>query len=481
MRRGSGCAPHPENRGPDVIRLQESIDSPRSPQDCFRFAADFRNLPDWDPTTVRARKLTPGALGVGSEFDLLVAFGPQRLPLRYRVVEFQPPHRVLLHGEGERLQLVDEIRFEPLASGTRVIYTSDLTLKSVGRLTEQALKPAVSLNSRRAMAGLRRALAAAEAAPAPSAWRNLLDRAVLPGAAQFTAYGYRSAHLRPVVDRLDGKTVVLTGATSGIGHAAALWLARLGARLVLVGRDAGKLADTKADIVADCGNIDLAVQRADLSLIGETRALARRLLQTEARIDVLVNNAGALFPRRELSGEGLERSFALNLLSPYVLTEALLPGLAPGGRIINVSSGGMYLQPLLVDDLNYTQGRYSGSRAYARAKRGLVALSLDWAERLRPRGIAVHAMHPGWVDTPGVAAALPAFHRAMRPFLRTPEYGADTIVWLAAAAEAAACSGNFWLDRQPHLTDILPGTTVHRKTRLRLRQVLEDAAKSDNS
>ena len=463
-----------------MIRLQESIDSPRGVEECFRFTADFRNLPAWDPTTAWSRKLTPGALGPGSAFDLLAVFGPQRLPLRYRVVEFQAPRRVLLHGEGERLQVVDEIRFEPLAVGTRIIYTSDLTLKGIGRLTEQALKPAVSLNSRRAMAGLRRALAAADAAPARSAWRNLLDRSLLPGAAQFTAYGYRAARLRPIVDRLDGKTVVLTGATSGIGRAAALWLARLGARLVLVGRDAGKLADTKADIVADSGNIEVAVHCADLSLIGATRALGRRLLKSEPRIDVLVNNAGALFGRRELTAEGLERSFALDLLSPYALTEALLPALAPGSRIINVSSGGMYLQPLNLEDLNYAQGRYSGSKAYARAKRGLVALSLDWAERLQPRGIAVHAMHPGWVDTPGIIAALPKFHRAMRPFLRTPEYGADTIVWLASAAAAAQCTGNFWLDRQPHLTDILPGTTVHRKTRLRLRHALEIAANFGN-
>ncbi len=319
-------------------------------------------------------------------------------------------------------------------------------------------------------------------APAPSAWRNLLDRSVLPGAARFTALGYRSARLRPIIDRLDGKTVVVTGATSGIGHAAALQLAAAGrAALVLVGRDAGKLADTKADIVADSGNIEVAVHRADLSLIGATRALGRRLLNSEPRIDVLVNNAGALFSRRELSGEGLERSFALNLLSPYVLTETLLPALAPCSRIINVAYGGMVLKPLKLDDLNYAQGRYSGSKAYARAKRGLVALSLDWAERLQPRGIAVHAMHPGWVDTPGIIAALPKFHRAMRPFLRTPEYGADTIVWLASAAAAAQCSGNFWLDRQPHLTDILPGTTVHRKTRLRLRHALEIAANSGNS
>jgi NAD(P)-dependent dehydrogenase (short-subunit alcohol dehydrogenase family) len=461
-----------------VIRLQESIDSPRGVRECFYFAADFRNLPAWDPSTASVRKLTPGALGKGGEYDLVVSFGPQRLPMRYRVLEFDPPRRIVLRGEGEALSAVDEIRFQPLASGTRVIYTSDITLKTVSRLTEQALKPIVGLNSRRSMAGLRRALAAADPTPAPSAWRNLLDRSLLPGAAQFTAYGYRAARLRPVVDRLDGKTVVITGATSGIGRAAALMLARLGARLVLVGRDADKLADTKADIVADCGNIEIATQRADLLSLRQTRALAQRLRDSEPRLDVLVNNAGALFDTRELTPEGLERSFAVNLLSPFVLTEALLPALPPGGRIVNVSSGGMYLQALRIDDLNYAEGRYSGTKAYARAKRGLVALSLDWAERLAPRGIAVQAMHPGWVDTPGVTAALPRFHRAMRPWLRTPEEGADTIVWLAASAAGGSASGNFWLDRQPRLTDVLPGTTVHRKTRQDLRQALEEAANS---
>jgi len=225
----------------------------------------------------------------------------------------------------------------------------------------------------------------------------------------------------------------------------------------------------------------VAVQRADLLSLRQTRALAQRLRDSEPRIDVLVNNAGALFERRELTAEGLERSLAVNLLSPYVLTEALLPALPRGGRIVNVSSGGMYLQALRPDDLGSARGRYSGTGAYARAKRGLVALSLDWAERLAPRGITVQAMHPGWVDTPGVTAALPRFHRAMRPWLRTPEQGADTIVWLAASPAAARDSGNFWLDRQPHLTDVLPGTTVHRKMRQELRQALEQAANSASS
>jgi NAD(P)-dependent dehydrogenase (short-subunit alcohol dehydrogenase family) len=465
-----------------VIRLQQSIDSPRSRPECFGFAADLRNLPAWDPATLSVRKLSPGAPGRGSEYQLAVAPRPPRPALRYRVQEVDPPHSIVLRGEGEAFTTIDRIRFEALAAGTRIVYTADITpRRKVGAVTEQLLRVVHAGRLRRSMAGLRGALAAADAAPSPRAWRRLLDRSLLPDAAQFTAYGYRAARPRPIVDRLDGKTVVITGATSGVGRAAALWLARLGARLVLVGRDADRLADTKADIVADCGNADIGVQRADLALAGQVRALARRLLAAEPRIDVLVNNAGALFGARALTAEGLERSFAVNLLAPYLLTEALLPALSAGARIINVTSGGMALRPPRLDDLQSARGRYSGTRAYACAKRGLAALSLDWAERLAPRGITVQVMHPGWVDAPGGRAAVPRLFRGIRPWLRTPEQGADTMVWLAAAPSGAIGGGNFWLDRQPHLTDVLPGTTVHRKTRRELVIALDEAAKSANS
>lgn len=461
-----------------MIRLQDSVDSPRPPHECFWFTVDFRNLPHWDPTVLSAAKRTPGALGEACEFELVVAFGPRRLKLRYRVTVFEPPRRAVLVADGEELRCADEVRFEPLAAGTRVVYTSDLELKSGGRLKEQAIKPVVALNSRRALAGLRRALAAEPTPPPRGLWRDLLDRALLPGALKFTAAGFRAARLPPVVDRLDGKTVVITGATSGIGRAAAIALARLGARLVLVGRDAAKLAALRATILEDSGNDALATHCADLSSILQTRAAARRILEDEQRLDAVVNNAGALYPQRELTAEGFERSFALNLLSPYVFTETLLPGLGPGSRVINVSSGGMYLQALRLEDLVAARGRYHGAKVYARAKRGLVALSVHWAQAWRERGIVVHAMHPGWVDTPGVVSALPAFHRTMRPFLRTPEQGADTIVWLVASPQAARSSGDFWLDRRAHLTDVLPGTAVHRKTRQQLVAALAQAARS---
>ncbi|MFM8356060.1 MAG: SDR family NAD(P)-dependent oxidoreductase, partial [Gammaproteobacteria bacterium] len=184
--------------------------------------------------------------------------------------------------------------------------------------------------------------------------------------------------------------------------------------------------------------------------------------------DVLINNAGALFNPRQVTDEGLEQSFALLLLAPYLLTERLRPLLArpaseepPAGaatRVINVLSGGMYTQRIDVEDLQSARGPYSGAVAYARAKRGLMILTEEWARQWRDDGIVVNAMHPGWADTPGVETALPGFRRLTRPLLRTPEEGADTAVWLAAAPEAAEVSGALWLDRERHPAHVIPGT-----------------------
>lgn len=461
-----------------MIRLQESLSSPRPAAQCFAFVADFRNLPHWDPTVDAARKTRAGPIGLGTVFEVEVMFGPRRLPMRYEIVAFDAPRRVVLHGTGDDVDAVDEIRFEPLATGTRVVYTADITLKSASRLTEAAARPIVLLNGKRAVAGLRRALDAESPAGGLSGWRNLLDRTLLPGALQFTAGGYRAARLPPVVDRLDGRTVVLTGATSGIGAAAATALTRLGARLVLVGRDAARLEQARAELVADSGG-EVVVQQADLQSIREVDAATTRLLATEPRIDVLINNAGALFAERALTVDGHERSLAVNLIAPYLLTERLLPALRRSGtpeapaRVVNVSSGGMYLQKLALDDLENARGRYDGARAYAAAKRGLVALTQVWSERLHDEPVVVQAMHPGWVDTPGVVQALPRFHRVMKPWLRSAPQGADTLVWLAASPRALEPRGGFWLDRRAHLTDVLPGTAVDREMRLRLIDQLQ--------
>jgi NAD(P)-dependent dehydrogenase (short-subunit alcohol dehydrogenase family) len=314
-------------------------------------------------------------------------------------------------------------------------------------------------------------------APERSLVTAALDHLLLPGLLRFTRFGYlaRKASVAPLAGSMRGRTAVVTGATSGLGRAAATGLARLGARVVLVGRDRRKAEGARDEIREATGNGDLAVEVADLSLLAGVRGLAARLLEKERALHVLVNNAGVLENERRTTPEGHEVSLATNLLAPYVLTRRLAPRLlasAPA-RVLNVVSGGMYLAGLGPEVFGEAQDRWDGALAYARQKRALTVLTELWSDELYPRGVAVNAMHPGWADTPGVSRSLPGFFRLTRPFLRSPEEGADTIVWLAAAPEAALSSGGLWLDRELHPAAVFPGTAGSPEERRRLVEELE--------
>jgi NAD(P)-dependent dehydrogenase (short-subunit alcohol dehydrogenase family) len=292
----------------------------------------------------------------------------------------------------------------------------------------------------------------------------------------FTRLGFsRSRRFRqPVTARLEGRTAVVTGASSGIGLAAARGLAGLGARVVLVGRDRAKLEAVRESISAETGSREFAIQVADLGILSQVRRAAEAILESEPRIHILVNNAGALYTTRQETPEGFERTFATDLLGPFALTELLLPALSASApsRVITVSSGGMYTQGIKPGDLQFRQEPYNGPKAYARAKRGLVILTETWARRFQESGVFFHAMHPGWVMTPGIRNSLPGFSRLTRPLLRTPEQGADTIVWLAVAPEAALVNGLFWLDRSPRTTHVSASTRETPEQRQALDQAL---------
>jgi dehydrogenase/reductase SDR family protein 12 len=277
-------------------------------------------------------------------------------------------------------------------------------------------------------------------------------------------------------DALAGRTVLVTGPTSGLGRAATGALAALGARVILLGRSEERLRRLRDDLVARHGEDRFPVVVADMGSLVSVRAAAARVVAAEARLDAVVDNAGAIYPKRFDGPDGIEATFAVLVAGPFALVAGLLPLLrrTPGARVIAVTSGGMYTQGLDLDDLESRRGVFSGPRSYARAKRAQVALMREWARRLRPDGIGCMAMHPGWADTPGLAEALPGFHRLMRPLLRTPAQGADTIVWLAAHPDAMACSGGLFLDRRPRPFDRVPGTRLSAGDRCRLwGQVVE--------
>lgn len=283
--------------------------------------------------------------------------------------------------------------------------------------------------------------------------------------AGFTNLGFRlhTRSFEEVDADLTGRTVVITGGTGGLGRAAAVRIAGLGARTVVVGRSSEKLRSVEREIDGD-----VVGYRADLSLMSEIRSLAERLTDTEARIDVLVNNVGVLLPERQTTSEGIERTLAVDLAGHFLLTNQLIPKLVDSApsRIVNVTSGGMYSERIRPDDLEFAQDEYKGASAYARSKRGQVILTGMWANRLEGTGVTVHAMHPGWAKTSGVAESLPTFNRLMGPFLRTPEQGADTIVWLVADSEPGETSGRLWFDRSvvpEHLVDRTRETEVDRQ------------------
>jgi len=263
---------------------------------------------------------------------------------------------------------------------------------------------------------------------------------------------------------LEGRTVLITGPTSGLGRATTDALAALGARVVLVGRSHERLAAVRDALVAAHGEDRFPIVVADMSSLASVRAAVTRVLQSEDRLDVLVDNAGAIFPERVEGPDGLEGTLATLVVGPFVLVSGLLPLLqrTPGSRVIAVTSGGMYTQRLDLDDLQGTAEPYSGPRAYARGKRAQVALIREWARRLAwpegGSGIRFNAMHPGWADTPGVESSLPTFHKIVGKALRTPAEGADTITWLAAADEPAQSSGGFWQDRAERPVNRRPGT-----------------------
>lgn len=290
---------------------------------------------------------------------------------------------------------------------------------------------------------------------------SLLDATLLG----FTKLGTsaRGIDVAETFPEIADKNVMVTGATGGIGRAAAQRLASNGAVVHCVGRSREKLAaleaDTDGTVVTHC---------ADLSSMEAIKQLTAIFLDGGHSLRGIVNNVGIMTHERVTTSEGFELSYAVNLLGQYVLTTNLLPALRSGApaRIVMVSSGGMYSQPLTTTNMQSIEGAYDGTAAYARTKRGQVELAEYWARTLVDDDIYANSMHPGWVDTAGVRGALPTFRRFTRPLLRNEDQGADSVVWLTAARDADTLTGKFIHDRNPRPT--------HRGKRTR-----DDGAQND--
>jgi dehydrogenase/reductase SDR family member 12 len=255
---------------------------------------------------------------------------------------------------------------------------------------------------------------------------------------------------------LDGRVVLVTGATSGLGLAIGTELARRHATVHFLARDEARAVRAQHAISA-VANASVTYGIADMSDLESIRHFAREFRSKYEELSILVHNAGAMHGTYSVSSAGIELTFAGQVIAPYLLTRLLLPQLraAAPARVIVVSSGGMYAQPLSRSVSPSGPVGYRGAAAYSRAKRAQVALNGEWARRTSPGEIAFHAMHPGWADTPGVAASLPLFHRLTRPVLRTPRQGADTAIWLATTDPVRLGTGQFWHDRKPRPEHLL--------------------------
>src|SRR5918996_1675083 len=250
-----------------------------------------------------------------------------------------------------------------------------------------------------------------------------------------------------------GKTVLVTGASGGIGKATALGLATMGAHIAIIGRDRGRTEGAAREIrTAGSGQVDVFV--GDLSSQSEVRRLADEVLQSLPRIDVLVNNVGGYWNTRHVTPDGLERTFALNHLAPFLLTNLLLDRLkqsAPA-RVVTVASHAQAMGRIDFDDLQ-AERSYSGARAYNQSKLANVLFTYELARQLQATPVTANTLHPGLVNTSFGAEDPSRVQRLlvpfMRPFMKTPAQGAATPIHMASAPDLEQVTGRYFVNSKP--------------------------------
>lgn len=446
-----------------TLPLRREVIINRRFDEVLRYLTDFSTIEQWDPGVMEAVKVTPGPVVAGAQFDLVLDVLGKPVPMRYRMtaIDTQEQNALLvLDGEGDGFSAHDELTLHKVSDQqTRVQYAADLVFADTPAWTMPLLKAWGARLANKTMAGLVSALEN-DGVVHPGPFERMSERLVLPGMINYTRRGYRRMPSKGLSRYLDGRKVGITGVTSGLGLAAAQQLARLGADLVVVGRNRERLAFATQQIHDFAGRqVHITCLEAELSSMADTKRLADVLQQDHQDIDVWINNAGALFNEHQLTDEGHEYTLAVNAISPAILSYRLAPQIAArGGRIINMVSGGLYSQSIHLEDFNFAQEPYNGPKAYARAKRILLDLSRYWARQIP--NVRWHIVHPGWANTPGVEKSLPGFHERLGSRLRNNRMGSDTAVWLAShpALDDSSLSGKFWFDRAPRPTALLPGT-----------------------
>jgi retinol dehydrogenase-14 len=272
------------------------------------------------------------------------------------------------------------------------------------------------------------------------------------------------ARTHPDTLPMAGRVVLITGGTGGIGKATAIGLATMGARVGITGRDLGRAEQAAADIRATSGNGAVDAFAADMTSQAEVRRLAVAVLDAYPRLDVLVNNVGGFWAHRHPTDDGLERTFALNHLAAFLLTNLLLDRLkasAPA-RVVNVSSGAQSMGRIAFDDLQGAR-KYSGQHAYNQSKLATIMFTNELARRLEGTGVTANSLHPGVVRTNFGAEDQARFFAVIShlilPLLKTPAQGAQTPIYLASSPDVDGVTGKFFANRKPKTANKLADDT----------------------
>ena len=251
---------------------------------------------------------------------------------------------------------------------------------------------------------------------------------------------------------MGGKTVLITGGTSGIGKAMAVAMTAMGANVVVVGRNPARGKAAVEEIKARSHSESVELMLADLSVQSEVRRLAEEFLERYDRLDVLANNAGLVQSKRTETPDGIETTLAINHLAPFLLTNLLIERLeqsAPS-RVITVSSEAQRWGNVDFEDMQ-SRSKYRGFPVYGMTKLANIMFTYELAERLSGTGVTANCLHPGSVGTnfgQNNRGPMALFFRTFKPFMRSPEQGADTLIWLASSPEVEGISGMYFSDRK---------------------------------
>lgn len=436
-------------------------------EQAFNYIADFSAIRLWDPSVVNSTLQKTGqeqTIGKGSQFEITFDSVLNKSMMKYEILNSVPPHELHLKGHHKNFTTFEIIRITQDNNNKHaatIHYCLEINVKNSYRFLLPLLKPMTRRMANKAARNLQRLGLPDTTRPRKS--NRLLAYTLFPFFWHCTKLGFRrlkDAHPLPVTS---DKRVVITGCTSGIGREIAFELARTGCEIIMINRNHNKAVQFKKELESRF-NIDVTSYIADLSNATETQQVAYNIKNAFNSIDVLINNAGSLIHEHQIK-EGFEFHCAIHLVAPFILSTTLLPLLKNRqckgpGRVINMCSGGLYGQSLPLHDLQYEQGQFSGTKAYARAKRGLLDITQEMARLYDREEVVFNAMHPGWVATGAVASALPTFNTWLKPFLRNAYQGADTALWLALSYIAGHHTGLFWLDRKIEPHEILLNTAT---------------------